>query len=81
MADDEWAAVVPIRRDGSDGTEYPVTERVCVFGRLPSCHVRVQLPAVSKEHCRITRQPNGQVRATTHCALVVPSLMHARTHV
>ena len=59
---EEWASIVPIRRDGTDGSAFPVVEPVCQFGRLPECHIRVHLPTVSKEHCYIARQSNGQVR-------------------
>ena len=59
---EEWASIVAVRRDGTDGSAFPVVESQCLFGRLPACHIRIQLPAVSKEHCVITRQPNGQVR-------------------
>ncbi|KAF7661158.1 hypothetical protein LDENG_00267370 [Lucifuga dentata] len=55
--------VVVIKRSGGDGTEFPLTAS-CLFGRKPDCDIRIQLPQVSKEHCRIDLNENKEVILT-----------------
>ncbi|KAM4524806.1 proliferation marker protein Ki-67 isoform 2-T3 [Odontesthes bonariensis] len=55
--------IVVIKRSGGDGTEFPLTA-TCVFGRRPDCDIRIQLPHVSKEHCRIDLNENKEVILT-----------------
>lgn len=55
--------VVVIKRSGGDGTEFPLTA-TCLFGRKPDCDIRIQLPHVSKEHCRIDLNENKEVILT-----------------
>ncbi|XP_056221239.1 proliferation marker protein Ki-67 [Seriola aureovittata] len=55
--------VVVIKRSGGDGTEFPLTA-TCLFGRKPDCDIRIQLPQVSKEHCRIDLNENKEVILT-----------------
>uniref|UniRef100_A0A668RZV2 FHA domain-containing protein n=1 Tax=Oreochromis aureus TaxID=47969 RepID=A0A668RZV2_OREAU len=55
--------IVVIKRSGGDGTEFPLTAP-CLFGRKPDCDIRIQLPQVSKEHCRIDLNENKEVILT-----------------
>ncbi|XP_044035655.1 proliferation marker protein Ki-67 isoform X2 [Siniperca chuatsi] len=55
--------IVVIKRTGGDGTEFPLTA-TCLFGRKPDCDIRIQLPQVSKEHCRIDLNENKEVILT-----------------
>ncbi|XP_029312499.1 proliferation marker protein Ki-67 isoform X2 [Cottoperca gobio] len=55
--------IVVIKRTGGDGTEFPLTA-TCLFGRKPDCDIRIQLPQVSKEHCRIDFNENKEIVLT-----------------
>ncbi|XP_033962643.1 proliferation marker protein Ki-67 isoform X1 [Pseudochaenichthys georgianus] len=55
--------IVVIKRSGGDGTEFPLTG-TCLFGRVAECDIRIQLPHVSKEHCRIDLNENKEVVLT-----------------
>ncbi|KAM9424996.1 proliferation marker protein Ki-67 isoform 2-T2 [Pholidichthys leucotaenia] len=55
--------IVVIKRSGGDGTEFPLTT-TCLFGRKADCDIRIQLPQVSKEHCRIDLNENKEVILT-----------------
>jgi hypothetical protein len=39
--------------DDDIGTEYPVTDAMCVVGRAPNCSVRIKHPALSRYHALI----------------------------
>lgn len=52
-----------IKRSGGDGTEFPLTA-TCLFGRNTDCDIRIQLPQVSREHCRIDLNENKEVVLT-----------------
>jgi hypothetical protein len=41
--------------DADDGTEYPITDAVCVIGRARDCSVRINHPALSRYHAMIKR--------------------------
>ncbi|XP_066520659.1 proliferation marker protein Ki-67 [Hoplias malabaricus] len=55
--------IVVIKRNGADGTEFPLTAS-CLFGRKLDCDIRIQLPQVSKEHCRIEQNENKELILT-----------------
>ncbi|XP_072523960.1 proliferation marker protein Ki-67 [Salminus brasiliensis] len=55
--------IVVIKRNGADGVEFPLTAS-CLFGRKPECDIRIQLPQVSKEHCRIELNENKELILT-----------------
>ncbi|XP_049916835.1 proliferation marker protein Ki-67 isoform X2 [Epinephelus moara] len=55
--------IVVVKRSGGDGTEFPLTA-TCLFGRKPDCDIRIQLPQVSKEHCRIDLNENKEIILT-----------------
>ncbi|KAL7371914.1 hypothetical protein ABVT39_006895 [Epinephelus coioides] len=55
--------IVVVKRSGGDGTEFPLTAS-CLFGRKPDCDIRIQLPQVSKEHCRIDLNENKEIILT-----------------
>ncbi|PIK50986.1 putative nascent polypeptide-associated complex subunit alpha, muscle-specific form isoform X1 [Apostichopus japonicus] len=56
--------VVVIKRSGADGGQFPLTSNQCMFGRTSECDIRIQLPNVSREHCRLDVKPNGEVFVT-----------------
>ncbi|XP_047464624.1 proliferation marker protein Ki-67 isoform X2 [Mugil cephalus] len=66
--------IVVIKRNGGDGTEFPLTAS-CLFGRMPDCDIRIQLPQVSKEHCRIDLNENKEV-ILTNLSSVNPTLVN-----
>nr|KAF6322580.1 marker of proliferation Ki-67 [Pipistrellus kuhlii] len=45
--------LVTIRRSGLDGAHFPLSLSTCLFGRGIECDIRIQLPVVSKQHCKI----------------------------
>ncbi|XP_049993272.1 proliferation marker protein Ki-67 isoform X2 [Alexandromys fortis] len=47
------ARLVTIKRSGGDGAHFPLTLSSCLFGRSIECDIRIQLPVVSKKHCKI----------------------------
>ncbi|XP_075828705.1 proliferation marker protein Ki-67 isoform X4 [Microtus pennsylvanicus] len=47
------ARLVTIKRSGDDGAHFPLTLSSCLFGRSIECDIRIQLPVVSKKHCKI----------------------------
>ncbi|MEM7024896.1 MAG: FHA domain-containing protein [Pseudomonadota bacterium] len=59
-------SIVVIKRSGTDGSIFPLVNDSCLLGRAEGCDIRVQLPTVSKEHCKITVNENQQVRASGH---------------
>ena len=54
--------VVVIKRTGVDGSVFPLVTESCLLGRNENCDIRVQLPAVAGEHCKISVNENKQVR-------------------
>ncbi|KAJ8264471.1 hypothetical protein GJAV_G00149550 [Gymnothorax javanicus] len=63
--------IVVIKRSGGDGTEFPLTAS-CLFGRKTDCDIRIQLPQVSKEHCKIDLNENKEVMLS-NLSLVNPT--------
>ncbi|XP_036072870.1 proliferation marker protein Ki-67 isoform X3 [Oryzias melastigma] len=55
--------IVVIKKNGVDGVEFPLTAS-CLFGRKPDSDIRIQIPQVSKEHCRIDLNENKEVILT-----------------
>ena len=55
-------SIVVIRRSGADGSIFPLVNETCYLGRAEGCDIRVQLPTVAKEHCRVSVSNNQQVR-------------------
>ncbi|XP_047410054.1 LOW QUALITY PROTEIN: proliferation marker protein Ki-67 [Sciurus carolinensis] len=45
--------LVTIKRSGADGAHFPLSLSTCLFGRGTECDIRIQLPVVSKQHCKI----------------------------
>ncbi|XP_007451248.1 PREDICTED: antigen KI-67 [Lipotes vexillifer] len=45
--------LVTIKRTGVDGPHFPLSLHTCLFGRGIECDIRIQLPVVSKQHCKI----------------------------
>ncbi|XP_056101740.1 proliferation marker protein Ki-67-like [Rhinichthys klamathensis goyatoka] len=55
--------IVVIERHGEDGTAFPFTAP-CLFGRKLDCDIRIQLPQVSDEHCKIELNENNELILT-----------------
>ncbi|XP_056101738.1 proliferation marker protein Ki-67-like [Rhinichthys klamathensis goyatoka] len=55
--------IVVIERHGEDGTAFPFTPP-CLFGRKLDCDIRIQLPQVSDEHCKIELNENNELILT-----------------
>ncbi|NWX22530.1 KI67 protein, partial [Aegotheles bennettii] len=56
--------IVVIKRNGNDGIVFPLTASSCLFGRRTECDIRIQLPQVSKEHCKIELNENKEAILT-----------------
>ncbi|XP_071605782.1 proliferation marker protein Ki-67 [Heliangelus exortis] len=56
--------IVVIKRNGTDGITFPLTASSCLFGRRTECDIRIQLPQVSKEHCKIEVNENKEAILT-----------------
>ncbi|KAM6093057.1 proliferation marker protein Ki-67 isoform 2-T2 [Theristicus caerulescens] len=56
--------IVVIKRNGTDGISFPLTASSCLFGRRTECDIRIQLPQVSKEHCKIEVNENKEAILT-----------------
>ncbi|XP_041124941.1 proliferation marker protein Ki-67-like isoform X2 [Polyodon spathula] len=69
--------IVVIKRSGADGTEFPLTAQSCLFGRKPDCDIRIQLPHVSKEHCKIEVNENKEV-IVTNLSAVNPTRLNGK---
>ena len=54
-------SIVVIKRSGFDGSVFPLVNGDCLMGRAETCDIRVQLPTVSDEHCRIEVNENDEV--------------------
>ena len=61
-----YGSIVVIRRTGLDGSIFPLVSSECLLGRGEHCDIRVQLPTVSGEHCKITINNSDQVRSTVY---------------
>ncbi|XP_063163415.1 proliferation marker protein Ki-67 [Candoia aspera] len=55
-----FGKIVVIKRNGTDGTHFPLTANSCLFGRKKECDIRIQMPRVSKEHCKIEVNENKE---------------------
>ncbi|XP_068235064.1 proliferation marker protein Ki-67-like [Palaemon carinicauda] len=58
--------IIVVKRSGTDGTPYPLTSAnpSCNIGRGIECDIRVQLPVVSLQHCRIEVEASGKAYLT-----------------
>ncbi|XP_075011393.1 proliferation marker protein Ki-67 isoform X2 [Calonectris borealis] len=61
--------IVIIKRNGTDGISFPLTASSCLFGRRTECDIRIQLPQVSKEHCKIEVNENKEAILTNLSAV------------
>ncbi|XP_035185831.1 proliferation marker protein Ki-67 isoform X2 [Oxyura jamaicensis] len=73
-----FGKIIVIKRNGTDGIHFPLTASSCLFGRLnclqdlnsfiqlrrTECDIRIQLPQVSKEHCKIEVNENEEAILT-----------------
>ncbi|KAM9549281.1 proliferation marker protein Ki-67 [Guaruba guarouba] len=59
-----FGKIVVIKRNGTDGISFPLTASSCLFGRRTECDIRIQLPQVSKEHCKIEVNENKEAILT-----------------
>ena len=55
-------SIVVIKRSGADGSVFPLVNDTCLLGRAEGCDIRVQLPQVANEHCRIAVRQDNRVR-------------------
>ena len=63
MNSENWfGTIFVIRRTGGDGHKIPLVRSKCLLGRADDCDIRIQLPTVSREHCKIAVNQSDQVR-------------------
>ncbi|KAM7047211.1 proliferation marker protein Ki-67 isoform 2-T2 [Acridotheres tristis] len=55
-----YGTIVVIKRNGTDGIVFPLTSTSCLFGRKTECDIRMRLPWVSNEHCKIEINENKE---------------------
>ncbi|XP_042647768.1 proliferation marker protein Ki-67 isoform X3 [Tyto alba] len=67
--------IVVIKRNGTDGISFPLTASSCLFGRRTECDIRIQLPQVSKEHCKIEVNENKEA-VLTNLSTVNPTQLN-----
>jgi antigen KI-67 len=61
LAQTAFAYIVVIKRNGQDGPRFPLVDDQCYVGRAPDCDIRLQIPAVSKRHCRLAVNENLEI--------------------
>ncbi|KAK3603899.1 hypothetical protein CHS0354_042909 [Potamilus streckersoni] len=59
-----YAKIIFIRRNGTDGTYYPLTNRRCLIGRHEECDIPIQLRGVADNHCQINVNEDGEISLT-----------------
>ncbi|XP_015487971.1 proliferation marker protein Ki-67 [Parus major] len=59
-----YGKIVVIKRNGTDGIVFPLTSTSCLFGRKTECDIRMRLPWVSNEHCKIEINENKEAVLT-----------------
>ncbi|NWR60020.1 KI67 protein, partial [Bucorvus abyssinicus] len=67
--------IIVIKRNGTDGISFPLTASSCLFGRRTECDIRIQLPQVSKEHCKIEVNENKEA-VLTNLSTVNPTQLN-----
>ncbi|NXC53760.1 KI67 protein, partial [Aleadryas rufinucha] len=70
-----YGKIVVIKRNGTDGTVFPLTSTSCLFGRKTGCDLRVRLPWVSNEHCKIEINENKEA-VLTNLSTVNPTQLN-----
>jgi pSer/pThr/pTyr-binding forkhead associated (FHA) protein len=48
-----YGKIIVIKRSGQDSASFELVDNSYLFGRSESCDIRIQIPAVSEEHCRV----------------------------
>lgn len=48
-----YGKIIVIKRSGQDSASFDLLDSAYVFGRSESCDIRIQIPSVSEEHCRV----------------------------
>nr|XP_039250662.1 proliferation marker protein Ki-67-like [Styela clava] len=59
MSANIYGKITVIKRNGTSGSQYPVTNNNCTFGRDADCEIRIQLPTVSDRECKLQADENG----------------------
>ncbi|NWS34697.1 KI67 protein, partial [Polioptila caerulea] len=70
-----YGKITVIKRNGTDGFVYPLTSTSCLFGRKTGCNIRMRLPWVSNEHCKIDINENKEA-VLTNLSLVNPTQLN-----
>ncbi|XP_016155037.1 PREDICTED: antigen KI-67 isoform X2 [Ficedula albicollis] len=70
-----YGAIVVIKRNGTDGIVFPLTSTSCLFGRKSECDIRMRLPWVSNEHCKIEINENKEA-VLTNLSTVNPTQLN-----
>ncbi|NXM81843.1 KI67 protein, partial [Oenanthe oenanthe] len=70
-----YGTIVVIKRNGTDGIIFPLTSTSCLFGRKSECDIRMRLPWVSNEHCKIEINENKQA-VLTNLSTVNPTQLN-----
>ncbi|RMC11251.1 hypothetical protein DUI87_11369 [Hirundo rustica rustica] len=64
-----YGRIVVIKRNGTDGIVFPLNSTSCLFGRKTECDIRMRLPWVSSEHCKIDINENKEAVLTNLSAV------------
>ncbi|KAJ1919110.1 antigen identified by monoclonal antibody Ki-67 [Mycoemilia scoparia] len=56
----KYGSIVVLKSSGADSKVFQMDRRECLFGRKDFCDIRIQVPQVSNEHCRIYITKNNR---------------------
>ncbi|XP_032551198.1 proliferation marker protein Ki-67 isoform X3 [Chiroxiphia lanceolata] len=70
-----YGKIIVIKRNGTDGIVFPLTSASCLFGRKTECDIRMRLPWVSNEHCKIEINENKEA-VLTNLSTVNPTQLN-----
>ncbi|XP_044516289.1 proliferation marker protein Ki-67 [Gracilinanus agilis] len=73
--------VVIIKRTGIEGFRYPLQQATCLLGRGAECDIRIQLPVVSKQQCKIEFDQQLKEAVLINLNSVNPTLLNGVTFV
>ncbi|NXP38032.1 KI67 protein, partial [Leiothrix lutea] len=70
-----YGKIVVVRRNGIDGMVYPLNSTSCLIGRRLGCDIRLRLPWVSTEQCKIDINENKEA-VLTNLSTVNPTQLN-----
>ena len=56
-----YANIIVIKRNGLDGSKFPLTDNICYIGRHEDSDIKINLPHVSKKHLKLYVNENNKL--------------------